>query len=182
MLWRSVNNYNTSVSTFKGLQLLDYLNTLNLLNNFRGEINMNEDITHLFNDRDTYVDMKANMLFNEFPDFFTQPAKKAVFLQGVLTQFLLDIQWQERKATPFRTKLQGLNFDEKLVKKLLPEIQNKLEEYGKNYYRELEASVSSYMLQAGNGWKLSKDEISFYYVLGMNLSYLFKKQGEKTNE
>ncbi len=177
-----VNNYNTSVPTFKGLQLLDYLNTLNLLNNFSGDINMNKGITDLFNDRDTYVDMKANMLFNEFPDFFTLPAKKAIFLQGVLTQFLFDIQWQERKATPFRTKLQGLNLDEKLVKKLLPEIQNKLEEYGKNYYRELEASISSYMLQAGDGWKLSKDEISFYYVLGMNLSYLFKKQGEKTNE
>jgi len=177
-----VHNYNTSVSTFKGLQLLDYLNTLNLLNNFSGDTNMNEDITHLFNDRDTYVDMKANMLFNEFSDFFSQPSRKAIFLQGVLTQFLLDIQWQERKATPFRTKLQGLNLDEKLVKKLLPEIQNKLEEYGKNYYRELEASISSYMLQAGNSWKLSNDEISFYYVLGMNLSYLFKKQGEKTNE
>lgn len=177
-----VNNYNTNVSTFKGLQLLDYLNTLNLLNNFSGGINMNEGITDLFTDRDTYVDMKANILFKEFPHFFSHPAQKAIFLQGVLTQFLFDIQWRERKATPFRTKLQGLNLDEKLVKKLLPEIQNKLEEYGKNYYRELEASISGYMLQAGNGWKLSKDEISFYYVLGMNLSYLFNKEGEKTNE
>lgn len=177
-----VNNYNISLSTLKGLQLLDYLNTLHLLNNFTGDIDMAKNSTHIFYEMNTQVDIKANMLFNEFPNFFNSPAKKAIFLQGVLTQFLLDIQWQERKATPFRTKLQGLNLDEKIVKKLLPEIQNKLEEYGKNYYRDLETSISRYMLQAGDSWNLSKDEISFYYVLGMNLSYLFKKHGEKTNE
>lgn len=177
-----VNNYNTNISTFKGLQLLDYLNTLNLLSKLNGGINMNRDSSELFSGRDTYIDKKASLLFGEFPDFFNQSAKKAIFLQGVLNQFLFDIQWQERKATPFRTKLQGLNLDEKLVKKLLPEIQNKLEEYGKNYYRDLEASISKQMLQAGDGWNLSKDEISFYYVLGMNLSYLFKKEGDKANE
>ena len=37
---------------------------------------------------------------------------------------------------PFRQKLQGLKLDEKVVKGLLPAIQNKLEEYGKNYYKD----------------------------------------------
>ncbi|MDN5309843.1 MAG: CRISPR-associated protein Csh1 [Thermotogaceae bacterium] len=177
-----IKNNNTNLSVIKGFQLLDYLNTLNLLNSFSGGISVNKDSNGFFDRKETYIDKKASMLFDEFPDFFNQSAKKAVFLQGVLNQFLFDIQWQERKATPFRTKLQGLNLDEKLVKKLLPEIQNKLEEYGKNYYRDLEASISIHMLQSGDGWKLSKDEISFYYVLGMNLSYLFKKEGDKVNE
>lgn len=30
------------------------------------------------------------------------------------------------------------------------------------------------MVQAGEEWKMSKDEISFYFTLGMNLAYLFK--------
>lgn len=174
--------YSTKVSIFKGLQLLDYCNTLGILNNFNGGVNMDKDISELFDGENTYIDQKANLLFSEFPEFFNQPAKKAVFLQGVLNQFLFKIQLRKRGSTPFRTKLQGLNIDEKLVKKLFPAIQNKLEEYGENYYRDLEASISKYMIQAGNNWNLSKDEISFYYVLGMNLSDLFKKEGEKVNE
>ena len=45
----------------------------------------------------------------------------------------------DKKATPFRTKLHGLKMNEALIKRLLPEIQNKLEEYEKNYYRDLES-------------------------------------------
>jgi CRISPR-associated protein Csh1 len=86
----------------------------------------------------------------------------------------MDIQFTERGATPFRVKLQGLRLDQKQVQSLLPEIQNKLEEYGKNYYRDLEHLTSSYFLKASQDWKLSKDEISFYFVLGMNLSSAFK--------
>ncbi|MCG7847796.1 MAG: TM1802 family CRISPR-associated protein, partial [ANME-2 cluster archaeon] len=91
-------------------------------------------------------------------------------------------QHQERGAQPFRTKLHGLKLDEKLVKRLLPEMQNKLEEYNKNYYRGLEALISKYMLQAGDGWNISKDEVSFYFVLGMNLHYLLKSNSNKENE
>jgi len=105
-----------------------------------------------------------------------------------LTESLLNTQRTERKvdrgSEPFRSKLRGLKLDEQLVKRLLPEIQNKLEEYGKNYYPKLEEQISKYMIVAGNDWKISKDEISFYYVLGMDLSYsvMAKKGGGKKNE
>ena len=169
------NNNSTKLSTLMGLQLLDYLNNLDLLENLTGGMEMNENnINQIFGGGDTPLDEKVNKLFTEFPDFFDQPAKRAVFMEGALAQLLLNIQYQERGAGPFRTKLQGLKLDERLVKRLLPEMQNKLEEYGKNYYRELEVLISKYMIQAGEGWKMSKDEISFYFVLGMNLYYVFK--------
>lgn len=38
------------------------------------------------------------------------------------------------------------------------------------------------MIQAGDGWKLSKDEISYYFVLGMNLTDLFKREKEENEE
>jgi len=179
-----VNNSTTKLSTLMGLQLLDYLNNLDLLENLNGGIEMNENnINQIFGRGDTPLNEKVNELFTEFPDFFDQPAKRAVFMEGALAQLLLNIQYQERGADPFRTKLQGLKLDERLVKRLLPEMQNKLEEYGKNYYRALEASISKYMIQAGEGWKMSKDEISFYFVLGMNLYYMFKStNGGKTDE
>ncbi|WP_407282738.1 TIGR02556 family CRISPR-associated protein [Methanolobus sp. WCC1] len=177
-----VNDRSTIDSTLRGLQLLDYLNYLDLLDNFNGENKVRTDFDNILNKCNTSIDEKANLLFSEFPDFFNQPAKRAVFLQGTLTQYLLNIQWHDRGASPFRTKLHGLKLDEKLVKKLFPEIQNKLEDYGKNYYRDLETLISKYMLQAGSNWNISKDEINFYYVLGMNLSYLFKNQGENADE
>ena len=128
---------------------------------------------------------RVELFFNKFSDFFNINVKKAIFLEGVLTQYLLNIQYQERKATPFRIKLKGLKLDEKQIKKLLPEIQNKLEEYGKNYYRDLESIISNYFISSGNDWNVSNDEISFYFVLGMNLSNIFKKEknnGGKENE
>lgn len=119
---------------------------------------------------------QAELFFEEFSDFFNNDAKKAIFMEGVLAQLLLDIQKSDRGSTPFRSKLQGLKLDERVVKELLPTIQNKLEEYGKNYYKDLETVISEYMIQAGDGWRMSKDEISFYFVLGMNLSDKFKSR------
>ncbi|SNQ62612.1 TIGR02556 family CRISPR-associated protein [Candidatus Methanoperedens nitratireducens] len=171
----------TKYLTLKGFQLLIYLNELELLDNFNGGKNMNEkSITNLLQGTNLPLEEKANTLFKEFPDFFNKDSKKAIFLEGVLTQYLLNIQYNDRKATPFRVKLQGLKLDEKHVKKLLPEIQNKLEEYGKNYYKGLEFLIGKYMVQSGEGWKMSNDEISFYFVLGMNLSNLFKSTTEET--
>ncbi|CAD7774226.1 CRISPR-associated protein (cas_TM1802) [Candidatus Methanoperedenaceae archaeon GB50] len=175
------NGYPTKVSTLKGFMLLNYLNKLKLVN-LGEEREMDENRLNMFeksvSKEVTDLDQKIDTFFNEFSDFFKSDAKKAIFLEGVLTQFLLNIQYQERNATPFRVKLKGLKLDEKQVKKLLPEIQNKLEEYGKNYYRNLESIISKYLVSAGNGWNMSNDEISYYFVLGMNLSYLFKKENQ----
>lgn len=171
----------TKYLTLKGFQLLIYLNELELLDNFNGGKNMNEkSITNLLQGTNLQLEEKVNTLFKEFPDFFNEDSKKAIFLEGVLTQYLLNIQYNDRKATPFRVKLKGLKLDEKHIKKLLPEIQNKLEEYGKNYYKNLEFLIGKYMVQSGEEWKMSNDEISFYFVLGMNLSNLFKSTTEET--
>jgi len=159
-----------TLSTLKGFMLLNFLNKLNILNKNREIIDMDEE----------KIEIKHNLkkeienFFKMFPDFFNNPSSKVSFLMGVLAQFLLNIQYQERNATPFRNKLKGLKLDEFSIKKLFPEIQNKLEEYNKNYYRQLEEIISSYFLNSGDNWKLTKDEISFYFVLGMNLSNNFK--------
>jgi len=189
-----VNGYPTKISTLKGFMLLNYLNKLKLLNRIKDKNNM--EVTKMDENRvsvaknDTLersekVKQNINDFFAEFSDFFTSDVKKAIFLEGVLTQFLLNIQRlpEVRNAgpgkEPFRPHLKSLKLDEKQIKKLLPEIQNKLEEYGKNYYRTLESIISDYFVSAGNGWKLTNDEISFYFVLGMNLSYKFKSKKEE---
>lgn len=186
-----VNAYPTKISTLKGFMLLNYLNKLNLLRNIKNnmeEIKMRDNKLNE-PEKDTLgkseeIRQKTDDFFAEFADFFGNDAKKAIFLEGVLVEQLLYIQRDEKGEIrskpgkePFRSRLKGLKLDEKTIKKILPEAQNKLEEYKKNqYYRKLELITSDYFVSAGNGWKLTNDEISFYFVLGMNLSYnLLKK-------
>ena len=134
---------------------------------------------------------KTELFFDKFSDFFGSDIKKAIFLEGILAQKLLNIQRLPEVSNaqagkePFRSRLKGLKLDEKQIRKLLPQIKNKLEEYGKNYYRDLESTISYYFVSSGNAWNVTNDEISFYFTLGMNLSDLFKKEkndGGKENE
>lgn len=184
-----INNLNTKISTLRGFMLLNYLCVLGIIKYKEEEKNMGSQSEgdwgmfegEVLGER-AEISERIGSFFREFDEFFDNEAKKAVFLEGVLTQLLLNIQYQERGVTPFRVKLKGLNLDEKQIKKLLPEIQNKLEEYGKNYYRTLESIISKYFISAGNGWEMSNDDINFYFVLGMNLSHIFKTKKEEKSE
>ncbi|AKB77329.1 CRISPR-associated protein, Csh1 family [Methanosarcina horonobensis HB-1 = JCM 15518] len=173
------NGNPTRYSLFLGFQLLDFLNQLHLLGNYTGGKYVNsKNLSVLLNgtvpgEKHGYEE-RTNVIFSEFENFFDTDAKKAVFLEGTLVQYLLNIQKFQRGSTPFRTKLRGLNLDERYVKRIFPEIINKLEEYDANYYKELETLIAKYMIQSGTDWKMSNDEISFYFVLGMNLSNLLK--------
>jgi len=171
-----------------GFMLLLFINELKLFQNFRGKgITMKDD---LFKDfvilNKEEFPQKAEQFFSAFEAFFTTPADKAVFLTGVLTQFLLNIQKHDKGGTPFRTRLKGLKMNGEQISQLLPQIQEKLEQYGKNYYHALEQCISSYYLKAGkpNTWNLSMDEMNFIFTLGVNLSNYFKiqKQEGETNE
>jgi CRISPR-associated protein Csh1 len=124
----------------------------------------------------------AEGFFKDFSDTFYTPAHKAVFLLGVLAQKLLNIQYNERGSTPFRKNLKGLKMKEEDFKTLLAKIQNKLEEYKKNYYRSLETLISEYFIEAGRNWNFSTDELNFYFVLGMNLEDFMDKILNLTKE
>lgn len=181
-----VQNTPTKESALRGLALLTYLNELKLLGSYQDGITMTNQSKCIVADTSSDTYKKSEAIFQEFPAFFNTSAKRTVFLEGVLCQKLLNIQYRERKATPFRTKLQSLKLDQNRVQSLFPEIQNKLEEYKANYYRDLEKLISGSMIESGNDWKLSKDEISFYFLIGMNLvdQFAFEKQdnGVKTDE
>lgn len=112
---------------------------------------------------------------SKFEDFFNENKmidsneKRALFLEGVLVQKLLNIQYADRNAAPFRNRLNGLKIDEKIARRAFSEAINKLEEYGKNYYRSIEEEIGKYFLKCDFS-SYSIDEMSFYFTLGMTLA------------
>ena len=129
-------------------------------------------------------DSKVERFFREHG--FTGSAKKAAFSVGMLVDYLLWVQRDERGIKdfgkePFWSNLYGLILDEKKIKGLFPKAISKLRQYGKGK-PTLEAVVSKYLAEAEQNWDISNDEASYYFALGMTLGRLFSKDKEKEEE
>jgi CRISPR-associated protein Csh1 len=176
-----VNNEYIKTDCLAGYMLLNYLAELEILN--RGgqkmEIRPIRELQESFGSSDTSLSEKIDLFFNAHSGFFDNTEKKVCFLVGLLVQKLLNIQWKDKNATPFRSKLQGLRLTEPLIRKIFYQAQDKLEQYKKNYYRELENVISQYMISSGSKWLMTNDEIAFYFTVGMNLNNLFKTTKEE---
>lgn len=128
---------------------------------------------------------EKNQIFLEFLEkkrnVFDTDAKCSAFLIGILTKKLLNIQYVDRKSNPFYSRLNSLKIDEKLLHRIFVEAQNKLNEYGKNFYQTLEELASEFLTQS-DFKGMTMDEISYYFVLGMNLCDKFKIKEEEKEE
>jgi len=155
----------TKELALKSLMLVLLTRKLNLLKDWSEEQFMPSEETNEFSD-----------FFNQYKNAFSSASKQAVFLEGVLAKFLMDVQYANRQSSPFSDKLYGLRIDERRAKKLFPEIIEKLREY-KMAYTSLEAAASKALLEAENkGWNLAADEVSYFFTLGMILAPIFKKK------
>lgn len=180
-----VNQSHIKAITLTNFMLLNFLNKLNLFRLKNKEVVMDSQFYESFEIKSKEeLDSKVELFFETFKEFFVNDAHRSIFLVGVLSQFLLNIQKRERGATPFRSKLKGLKMDARDISTLLPEIIEKLEQYNSNYYVPLENLISKYLISAGNfkEWNLSVDEMNYIFVLGMNLSKYFKVKSEEKNE
>jgi CRISPR-associated protein Csh1 len=169
-------------ATLKAFSFLHYLNRMNLIRDGKeatpvarkSNVWKREDYE---SERDMFEDF-----FKTYEDFFDLPEKKICFLEGYLTKKLLNIQYAREESTPFLARLKGLKLTRKDIERLLPEIQNKLNEYDANYYRETEELISSYFLKAGSLWIIPDLDVPFYFSLGMNMASLFITKKEKEEE
>lgn len=158
--WKNIqtNEYVLKINVLKALMLIILFSEIKL---FKGENIMN---------------FENNFEIDEFLD---SPLKKASFYMGVLTKRLMNIQFKNLNSTPFYNKLYGLNLDYKKLKKIYPQIINKLREYDAAY-PNLEEKISINLAIAEESPELKKDEISYYFTLGFTLYNLFKNE-DKTN-
>jgi CRISPR-associated protein Csh1 len=137
----------------------------------------------------TVNESQFETVFQSFGSHLNRPEKRGLFLLGALTQLLLRVQFKKRQAQPFLKQLKGLKMNEKDFLGLLPKVQEKLQQYD-SYDRSkqtLAGEVSYLLLSSRPGWKMTVDEMNFYFVSGMNLcdrvsSILYPKHAEKTEE
>jgi CRISPR-associated protein Csh1 len=160
-----VNNeeFYLELAILKSFKILLYLEEIKILD--RRKFIMNEE-------------KPLNEFLSRFP-ILDEPTKRALFLEGILALKLLNIQFREKNSKPFYSRLNGLRIDEKIAKRLLPEMINKLEEYDKNhFYIELEEAISFYFSKSDFS-KFTVDEISYYFALGLSLGRYYKKEDKE---
>ncbi|MEN4006115.1 MAG: TIGR02556 family CRISPR-associated protein [Methanobacteriaceae archaeon] len=156
------NDYYMKILAIESMMLYMFLNELNLI---KGVDKMN---IGTFDEEHNEKDF-----FEVYGEFIDRPDKKASFLMGILTKKLTSTQYMALGSTPFMTKLWGMSLDQKKIQKLYPMLINKLREYKKAYV-DLEEQISINFLESSKNWNLSRDETSFYFVLGFTLGKIFQ--------
>ena len=97
--------------------------------------------------------------------------EKGIFLLGVLTQKLLDVQSDKREgAKPFLKKLKGFRLNRRDFEELPLKLREKLEEYEafKGAERALFDLAMEYFSQSDN-WNLSVERMNFVFAAGMGM-------------
>ena len=153
-------------NVYKSFILLVLLEKLNL---FKGEANM----------------ALENINSESIDELFSSSDKKACFLLGVLVKKVTNKQYKEIKSTPFVKKLSDLNLSREKIEKIYSMAVNKLIEYDVNhFYNPLEEEITDNMIKSENNWNLTKDECSYYFVLGFTAGnkYEVKKEEAGINE
>jgi len=107
---------------------------------------------------------------NRFPHL-SGDFEKGVFLLGVLTQYLLEVQQKERGNKPFLKKLKGFKLRPEDFEKLYTEVRAKLEEYDRwgKKVAFLFGEAGKYLLSSPQKPKITQREANFIFATGMGL-------------
>ena len=124
------------------------------------------------------VSLTTEGFIDQHSDFFDSEYKKGVFRLGSLSAYLMGKQYQKLNNSPFMKQLNSLNIDQKTVTKILPKLISKLREY-ETAVPELEQKIAESLVHPN---KLSKDEISYTFTLGLVMQREFAKAYKQKQE
>lgn len=169
----------------KALMLIDYLQALNIIQNNKNykymEIESVEKKSGRFN-------LSG---FNEFAKenigFLDTDIKVGLFSVGVLVRFLYDIQTYELQTQkpPFENKLRSYKLNPELLKQVYAEALDKIQKYQKNFYvySDLREIINQYFIVKQQDMNtMSNNELSFYFVAGLEMGRKFKNEKEENNQ
>lgn len=155
-------NYHNEENTFNYLvkYSLGNLFFLNELEIFKSEYKMSEySLTTERQDAFSFIE--------GHPAYFEKEYLKGAFIFGCLTTRLL----YNQPGNAFMKELNGLNIDKDLISKKFPKLIARLRQYDKEF-SSLEAAAMRYF---ANEEKVSKDEISFAFTMGLVLQKDFDR-------
>lgn len=123
-------------------------------------------------------------LFKEFvssnPDFFDFDLKVGVFGLGMLVKYTMNIQYANLGSTPFEKKLKGYDLSLHDLSKIYTETLDKMRQYSASgAYSDLREQVlPKFLLNKHNPTHISKNELSLYFVAGLEWAGQFKDKSE----
>lgn len=169
--------------------LLNYLTNLSLISPNQTTVMQTEEQTDEAQAEAKYGRAFDETLFRQFvndnPHFLDDNYKVGIFAVGVLVRLLLNIQQRELGGTPFEKKLKGYNLNPETLKNVYLETVAKLaqyRDYGKRY-DALSHIISEYFtLNSHKLPAISNNELSFYFVAGLEMAYRFRIEKPETNE
>ncbi len=170
-------------SVLKAIMLINYLQELKIIEN-----------NNTYNYMDTTTVEKKSGRFNldgfnqfvkENESFLDSDIKVGIFAVGVMVRFLFDIQHANLSNTPFENKLRGYKLNPELLMQVYTEALDKIQKYQKNFYvyTDLREVVSHYFVTKKHELvSLSNNELSFYFVAGLEMGRKFKNEKEESNQ
>jgi len=163
----------------KSIMLLDYLQILNIITYYKNYNYMEPENNE--KQKTTFNLERFNEFVKENKSFLDSNLKIGIFAVGVLVRFLFDIQQANLSNTPFENKLRGYKLNPELLMNVYTEALDKIQKYQNFYtYQELRNIISNnFVMKSNELKKLSNNELSFYFVAGLELGKEFKR--EKAN-
>lgn len=170
----------TRWTILKAHLLINYLQKLQIINfnknyKFMVETNNNSEQT----EKKASFDLtKYKAFIEENKNFLDADQKIGVFSVGVLIRLLFNIQNVNLGSTPFEKKLRGYNLNAELIKNIYVEALEKIGQYQGFYaYGNLRDFINDYFVLKSNLLnKMSNNELSFYFVAGLELGNKFKTE------
>ena len=181
----------TSVTVAKAHMVMGYFNTLELISLPKNSTNMEENspVSKIFEVEDgkkkkTFNKEGFNLFLKENKGFLKTDLHTGLFAVGVLVRFLFNIQSANLEGnTPFSKKLHGYHLDASRIDKIYRESLSKIGQYTSFFtYTDLRDIISdNYTVNVDKLKNLSNDEISFYFVAGLEMGNKFKNNKTKNN-
>ena len=148
----------------RGLMLIDFYQQLKILLEQKG-VPMN-------------TKLGTKSVYGQFldanPEFFGTAEKRVAFLTGALVRCVMNAQYDKLKSTPFSKKLKGMRVNSQMLRKLLADCKEKLRAYDADYYpnnQHLMELLCEQWVTCGDSFKLSTDETTFCFTVGLTLNY-----------
>ena len=169
---------NLSLTVLKAHLVLQYLEKLNIVTipNMTLMIPETDEEKQELQKKISFDINKLKDFLNENKEFIYANHIAGIFSLGVLVSLVFNMQQKSIGNTPFEKKLRGLNLSGNDLQRIFIDSINKINQYTSIYaYKDLRGLITeTFAVNFSKVKNLPNQEISFYFVSGLELGRKFK--------